>query len=77
LYMKGTATISLSDLDALRKQADESVQAKETLRDVQQAMDVILRLTGNPSGIADSFNSKGMKIVLKLNSGEWRLERRR
>jgi len=75
--MKGTATISLDDLDVLRKQAEESVQAKEILKDVQQAMDTILRLTGNASGVADTFNNKGLATMLKLNSGEWRLERRR
>lgn len=75
--MKGTATISLDDLDLLRKQAEEAVKAKDILRDVQSAMDVILRLTGNPSGVADAFNSKGLDTMLKLSSGEWRLERRR
>lgn len=75
--MKGTATISLDDLDALRKSAEEGKRALEVVMDVQEALDVILNITSDPSRIADAYNAKQYSTALRLKDTGWRLERRK
>jgi hypothetical protein len=75
--MQGTATISLSDLDRLRKLEEESKKAVEVIRDIQDAISDIVLLTGAPSDIADRYNSKQRSTALKFKEGRWQLERRK
>lgn len=75
--MQGTATISLSDLDRLRKTEEESKKAVEVIRDIQDAISEIVLLTGSPSDIADRYNNKQHSTALKFKEGRWQLERRK
>lgn len=75
--MQGTVTISLSDLDRLRKLEEESKKAVEVIRDIQEAVSEIVTLTGKPSDIADRYNNRMLSTMLRYKEGRWQLERRK
>jgi hypothetical protein len=75
--MQGTVTISLSDLDRLRKLEEESKKAVEVIRDIQEAVSEIVTLTGKPSDIADRYNNRMLSTALRFKEGRWQLERRK
>lgn len=78
--MKGTATISLDDLDALRKAADAGTESVKLMKEVDSEVSFLLKFLSKNSDmelIAGRFNAQSPKSFLKeVSPGTWALKRR-